>query len=130
MSGKIKTIEEIILHKDDGLTRAMFNDATDKIDKIFSNATEKKEPIPLDEKGYERIKNILLKVDNTAVGLDPYDEAILSDLRRGHWDIYRRSQKADSSITFKLPEGKTFQAKSPNTLFVFLLFFLFQSKYF
>ena len=42
MSGQIKTIEEIILHKDDGLTRAMFNDATDKIDKIFSIATEKK----------------------------------------------------------------------------------------
>ena len=113
MSGQIKTIEEIILHKDDGLTRAMFNDATDKIDKIFSNVTEKKEPIPLDEKGYERIKNILLKVDNTAVGLDPYDEAILSDINRGHWDIYRRSQEADSSITFKLPEGKTFQARSP-----------------
>lgn len=113
MSGQIKTIEEIILHKDDGLTRAMLNDITDKIDKIFSIATEKKEPIPLDEKGYERIKNILLKVDNTAVGLDPYDEAILSDINRGHWDIYRRSQEADSSITFKLPEGKTFQARSP-----------------
>ena len=110
MSGQIKTIEEIILHKDDGLTSEILNG---RIEKRFYTEHKVKESIPLNEKEYELVKEILLKVDNIAVGLDPYDEAILNDINRGHWDIYRRNEEADSSITFKLPKGKTFQARSP-----------------
>ena len=35
-----------------------------------------------------RLKNFLLTCDNIRAGLDSYDENILFDPNRGHWDLW------------------------------------------
>ena len=36
----------------------------------------------------EQLKNFLLNCDADRAGLDPYDENILFDPNRGHWDLW------------------------------------------
>ena len=117
MSGQIKEINEIILHKKDGLVEEFLKELAEvagiESTEDFKQEILKDSKIALPDEAYEAIKKVLLAVDETAVKLTPYDEGILSDINRGHWDIYRRSDESDSSITFQLPEGKVFQARSP-----------------
>lgn len=102
MSEQIKTIKKIILHKDDGLTQALLEVSKVKDEKNFVR--------------YEILKEILLKVDKNAVDLTPYNEGIITDIRRGHWDIYRRSDEKEndekeSSVVFVTDKELT--ARSP-----------------
>lgn len=36
---------------------------------------------------FEKFSNMMLKVDEIAVGLKSYDKGLLTDLNRGHWDL-------------------------------------------
>ncbi|MBF7045775.1 hypothetical protein IY974_04255 [Campylobacter volucris] len=89
-----KNIKEIILHKDDGLLQA--------IEGIRNG----------DEVELKEIQEILLKVDHHAVGLDEYDLGLLTDINRGHWDIYRRSEETSNTKTIKIKDGDLI-ARSP-----------------
>ncbi len=57
----------------------------------------------------ERLKNFLLTCDNVRAGLDPYDENILFDPNRGHWDLWDLDQ--DGGAEFSLEEN--FVARDP-----------------
>ncbi len=89
-----KNIKEIVLHKDDGLLQAIESVKND-------GEIELKE-----------IREILLRVDYDAVGLDEYDLGLLTDISRGHWDIYRRSEENSNTKTIKIKNGDLI-AKSP-----------------
>ncbi|EHZ4885434.1 hypothetical protein K5688_000934 [Campylobacter lari] len=89
-----KNIKEIILHKDDGLLQA--------IEGIRNG----------DEVELKEIQKILLEVDHHAVGLDEYDLGLLTDINRGHWDIYRRSDETSNTKTIKIKDGDLI-ARSP-----------------
>ena len=54
---------------------------SDELNEIFGEE--------LDDKNFPaRLKNFLLKCDNNRAGLDAYDENILFDPNRGHWDLW------------------------------------------
>ncbi|MBM0610824.1 hypothetical protein JQ303_01160 [Helicobacter pylori] len=49
---------------------------------------------------FEAFKDLMLNVDNTAVGLKSYDKGLLTDLNRGHWDLEMPSAPKES-VTFR-----------------------------
>lgn len=58
----------------------------------------------IDGKEYETaFREELLNCDNTRVALDRYDEKILTDPNRGHWDLWDLSESNEQSVT--LSEG-------------------------
>ena len=63
--------------------------------KIFSDAAQ--------------LKNYLLNCDNDRAGLDPYDENILFDPNRGHWDLWDFDREGGKEISL---EGN-FVARNP-----------------
>ncbi|MCR6572273.1 hypothetical protein [Campylobacter insulaenigrae] len=89
-----QNIKEIILHKDDGLLQAIQSVTND------------------DEIELKEIQKILLEVDYHAVGLNEYDLGLLTDLNRGHWDIYRRKEGTSNTKTIKIKDGELI-ARSP-----------------
>ncbi|WQW76629.1 dihydrolipoamide acetyltransferase [Helicobacter pylori] len=57
---------------------------------------------------FEKFSNMMLKVDNIAVGLKSYDKGLLTDLNGGHWDLEAPSVPKES-VTFRfdnLPKDK------------------------
>lgn len=68
---------------------------------------------------FEKFKNAMLNVDNTAVGLKSYSQNQLLDLNGGHWDLWVPSSSKES-VTFRFdnlpkdPNGKeeNFYARS------------------
>jgi len=62
-----------------------------------------------DEDFFSRLKTFLLKCDNLRAGLDSYDENILFDPNRGHWDLWDFDQ--DDGKEFNLE--KNFVARDP-----------------
>ena len=63
-----------------------------------------------DDKNFtERLKNSLLTCDNVRAGLDPYDENILFDPNRGHWDLWDFDK--ENGKEFSLEEN--FVARDP-----------------
>ena len=63
-----------------------------------------------EEKNFaERLKKFLLTCDNVRAGLDAYDENILFDPNRGHWDLWDLDQ--DGGAEFSLEEN--FVARDP-----------------
>nr|WP_230078259.1 hypothetical protein [Helicobacter pylori] len=58
---------------------------------------------------FEKFKDLMLKVDNTAVGLKSYSQSQLLDLDGGHWDLEVPSVPKES-VTFRFdnldPNGK------------------------
>ncbi|GAA7445200.1 hypothetical protein Hpkin86_02520 [Helicobacter pylori] len=58
---------------------------------------------------FEAFKDLMLKVDNTAVGLKSYSQSQLLDLDGGHWDL-EVSSLPKESVTFRFdnldPNGK------------------------
>ncbi|EAJ6150832.1 hypothetical protein BXA08_04165 [Campylobacter lari] len=89
---EIKTIEEIILHKDDALAKTLLIKAT-------KNDTE--DHYIVDQKYLEEV---LLSVDKIAVVLPKYDEGRLKEPNLGHWDIYRFKEKTKNSVVIKLKD--------------------------
>ncbi len=49
---------------------------------------------------FEKIKELMLKVDNEAVGLKSYSQSQLLDLNGGHWDLWVPSASKES-VTFR-----------------------------
>ncbi len=68
---------------------------------------------------FEAFSDKMLNVDNIAVGLKSYDKGLLTDLNRGHWDLWVPSLSKES-VTFRFdnlpknPDGKeeNFYARS------------------
>ena len=97
MTEQRKNISSIILHKDEPLCRVL--------------AMKKGEG--QDQPSKDVIIETLLNVDNIVANLEPYDKNMLSDINRGHWDIYRNCESTENTIEFKLPKGETLVACSP-----------------
>ncbi|WP_367759201.1 hypothetical protein [Helicobacter pylori] len=49
---------------------------------------------------FEKFSDKMLNVDNIAVGLKSYDKGLLTDLNRGHWDLWVPSLSKES-VTFR-----------------------------
>ena len=63
-----------------------------------------------DDKNFTaQLKNFLLTGDNVRAGLDPYDENILFDPNRGHWDLWDFDREGGKE--FQLEEN--FVARDP-----------------
>ena len=62
-----------------------------------------------DKKIAARFKEFLLDCDNERAGLDPYDENILFDPNRGHWDLW----DFDASGGREIQLGENFVARNP-----------------
>lgn len=56
-----------------------------------------------------QMKNYLLTCDSERAGLDAYDENILFDPNRGHWDLW----DFDSGTGKEIPLGENFVARNP-----------------
>ncbi|MBQ4405054.1 MAG: hypothetical protein II857_11710 [Selenomonadaceae bacterium] len=56
-----------------------------------------------------QLKNFLLNCDSDRAGLDPYDENILFDPNRGHWDLWDFDQDGGKEISL----GENFVARDP-----------------
>lgn len=64
------------------------------------------------EDGVNKVKETLLRADEHAVALDPYDEKILTDPNRGHWDLWDMDGEGDEeSLLLELGDG--FTARNP-----------------
>lgn len=55
---------------------------------FFGGSRSSATPDIPDDKFTEQLKDYLLKCDNERAGLDAYDENILFDPNRGHWDLW------------------------------------------
>lgn len=64
-----------------------------------------------DKKFAAQLKTFLLNGDHDRAGLDPYDENILFDPNRGHWDLW----DFDKSGGKEIPLGENFVARDPAT---------------
>lgn len=61
----------------------------------------------------ENFKTDLLHVDEYAIALDPYDEKLLTDPNRGHWDLWGRDEgEGEDDLWIALGEGLT--ARNPS----------------
>lgn len=58
-----------------------------------------------------QLKNFLLNGDHDRAGLDPYDENILFDPNRGHWDLWDFDKNGGKEILL----GENFVARDPAT---------------
>ena len=65
----------------------------------------------VDKKFAANLKNLLLNCDNERAALDPYDENILLDPNRGHWDLW----DFDSENGKEIALGENFVARDPAT---------------
>ena len=50
------------------------------------------------EKQMEEISKLLLEVDHERADIDPYDEKILTDPNRGHWDLWTDDETGSSFV--------------------------------
>ena len=57
----------------------------------------------------EQIKDFLLNCDHVRANLDPYDENILFDPNRGHWELW----DFDASNGKEIPLNENFVARDP-----------------
>lgn len=64
--------------------------------------------ITASEEVKERFKTDLLHADERAIALDPYDEKLLTDPNRGHWDLWGRDEgEGEDALWIDLGEGFT-----------------------
>ena len=54
--------------------------------------------IALDEINAEEVSKLLLEVDHERADIDPYDEKILTDPNRGHWDLWTDGDEGDCVV--------------------------------
>ncbi len=54
--------------------------------------------IALDEINIEEVSKLLLEVDHDRADIDPYDEKILTDPNRGHWDLWMDGEVGDCQV--------------------------------
>lgn len=94
MIENVLDVKEIILHKDEPLAL-----------KLVAIQPETQE-------GFEKAKEVLLAVEQIAIGISPYNKSRLNDINIGHWDLYRYGDVSASSI--RIPLFKTLPARNPN----------------
>jgi len=76
--------------------------ASDEVQEIFGGE--------LDDKNFSKwLKNFLLNCDTERAGLDAYDENILFDPNRGHWDLWDIDAGGGKEISL----GENFVARDP-----------------
>ena len=56
-----------------------------------------------------QLKTFLLNCDSDRAGMDPYDENILFDPNRGHWDLWDYDKDGGKEV----PLGENFVARDP-----------------
>ena len=79
--------------------------ASDEVREIFGGEVDE-----LNEKNFSaRLKKFLLNCDTERASLDAYDENILFDPNRGHWDLW----DIDSGGGKEIPLGENFVARDP-----------------
>ena len=54
--------------------------------------------IALDKISAEEVSKLLLEVDHERADIDPYDEKILTDPNRGHWDLWIDGDVSDCLV--------------------------------
>ena len=78
--------------------------------KIINSVKISDEDLNSDDENFtEQLKIFLLNCDNVRAGLDPYDENILFDPNRGHWDLWDFDQDGGKEISL----GENFVARDP-----------------
>ena len=78
--------------------------------KIINSVKVSDENLKLDAGNFaEQLKKSLLNCDSDRAGLDPYDENILFDPNRGHWDLWDYDKDGGTEI----PLGENFVARDP-----------------
>ena len=78
-----------------------------EIENVSSNST-----FVIGEDFRKKFKDKLLHCDERAIALDPYDEKILSDPNRGHWDLWDQSDESDE-ISLLIDLGESLTARNP-----------------
>ena len=91
------------------ITKKFGDDSVTKIINSVKVSDEDLKFLGADEDFFSRLKTFLLKCDNLRAGLDSYDENILFDPNRGHWDLWDFDQ--DDGKEFNLE--KNFVARDP-----------------
>ena len=71
--------------------------------KIILDSTE----VDAGDEYVAKLKTYLLKCDNIRAELDPYDENILLDPNRGHWDLWDYGEDSETAGEITLAEGLT-----------------------
>lgn len=63
----------------------------------------------------DKFMKTFLEVDKNAVRLDKYDSGCLTDINRGHWDIYQEDNKSGKtqSVRYNIMGGEEVVARSP-----------------
>ena len=59
------------------------------------------------------LKEKLINCDLTRFGLDSYDAKILTDVDRGHWDLWNLDAKQEDTTTVSIPTGQWLVARDP-----------------
>ena len=59
------------------------------------------------------LKTELLNCDHKRANLQPYEERQLTDINRGHWELFEREKPSDDAEKINLPPGKFFVARPP-----------------
>ena len=78
--------------------------------KIIGSVKVSEEDLNTEDKNFTaQLKNSLLNCDNVRAGLDPYDENILFDPNRGHWDLWDFDQDGGKEIALE----ENFVARDP-----------------
>lgn len=94
MIENVLDVKEIILHKNEPLAL-----------KLVAIQPETQE-------GFEKAKEVLLAVEQIAIGISPYNKSRLNDINIGHWDLYRYGDVSASSI--RIPLFEKLPARNPN----------------
>ena len=72
-----------------------------KAGKTFDFLTIPKKKTFADKSYEDSVREELLSCDNRRVGLDKYDEKILTDPNRGHWDLWNLPEAVDKGVKLK-----------------------------
>ena len=59
------------------------------------------------------IKTQLLQCDKRRADIDPFDEKLLTDPNRGHWELWKELDNPEGADTFALDIGETLFARNP-----------------
>jgi len=62
---------------------------------------------------FDTLKNTLLHCDETRFALDAYDEKLLTDDGRGHWDLWDMDNQNDKTSQVTIPDGQWLVARNP-----------------
>ncbi len=62
---------------------------------------------------FESLMTILLHCDERRFALDAYDNKILTDIGRGHWDLWGMDSSDENTVKVVIPKGQLLVARNP-----------------